>query len=206
MARTLLIQFKLNRHTSAEWAARTEIPLDGEPCWATDTRVLKIGDGANTWNALPAANAGVTDHGALTGLADNDHPQYAFATTLPPVILSAFVPLIPVYAPGAFYVIKQFSLSDYYSGPRCRIEKIIPFVRGVCDKALTVRVTVTGIGVADKVYDASVPAMAATGSLSVDEALTIASHNVVTVAARMDSEPMEPPADVSVDIITSYEP
>jgi hypothetical protein len=41
--------------------------------WATDTNVLYRSDGA-TWSALAA---GVTDHGALTGLADDDHPQYA---------------------------------------------------------------------------------------------------------------------------------
>jgi hypothetical protein len=28
-----------------------------------------------------AGGPGVSDHGALTGLADNDHPQYAFALT-----------------------------------------------------------------------------------------------------------------------------
>jgi hypothetical protein len=40
--------------------------------WATDTNVLYRSDGA-TWSALAA---GVTDHGALTGLGDDDHPQY----------------------------------------------------------------------------------------------------------------------------------
>lgn len=80
MAR-FLIQFALNRHTAAEWAARTEIPLAGEPCWSTDTRVLKIGDGTNVWSALPAANAGVTDHAALTSLAYADSGHTGFAPT-----------------------------------------------------------------------------------------------------------------------------
>jgi hypothetical protein len=40
--------------------------------WATDTNVLYRSDGA-TWSALAA---GVTDHGALTGLLDDDHTQY----------------------------------------------------------------------------------------------------------------------------------
>ena len=34
----------------------------------------------------PPGPAGATDHGALTGLLDNDHPQYVFGTvgTTPP--------------------------------------------------------------------------------------------------------------------------
>lgn len=41
--------------------------------WATDTLRLSRSDGA-AWADL---TAGVSDHGALTGLADDDHPQYA---------------------------------------------------------------------------------------------------------------------------------
>jgi len=33
--------------------------------------------GAAVWAEWPTGTAGVTDHGALTGLADDDHPQYA---------------------------------------------------------------------------------------------------------------------------------
>ncbi len=40
--------------------------------WATDTDALSRSDGI-TWDALAG---GVTDHGALTGLADDDHTQY----------------------------------------------------------------------------------------------------------------------------------
>ena len=45
--------------------------------------LFKIGDGTSAWNALGYANSGgggggggVTDHGALTGLSDDDHSQY----------------------------------------------------------------------------------------------------------------------------------
>lgn len=31
---------------------------------------------------VESSGSGVTDHGALTGLADNDHPQYALAASL----------------------------------------------------------------------------------------------------------------------------
>ena len=82
MAKTILVQLALNRHTAAEWAARTEIPLKGEPCWSSDTHVLKIGDGEHTWNGLSAANAGVTAHGELTGLAYADAGHTGFAPTV----------------------------------------------------------------------------------------------------------------------------
>jgi len=72
VAKTILVQLALNRHTAAEWAARTEIPLKGEPCWSTDTHVLKIGDGASLWSGLTAVS-GTTDASALTsGTLDGD--------------------------------------------------------------------------------------------------------------------------------------
>lgn len=43
--------------------------------WATDTNVLYRSDGA-TWSSL---SAGTIDHGTLTGLGDDDHPQYTTA-------------------------------------------------------------------------------------------------------------------------------
>lgn len=43
--------------------------------WATDTEVLSRSDGI-TWDSL------VTDHGGLTGLGDDDHPQYALDSDL----------------------------------------------------------------------------------------------------------------------------
>jgi len=41
----------------------------------TDGQVLTF-DTTNGWQAEDVAAAGVADHGALTGLADDDHPQY----------------------------------------------------------------------------------------------------------------------------------
>jgi hypothetical protein len=35
----------------------------------------------DNWQASTGAGGGVTDHGALTGLADNDHPQYLLSAT-----------------------------------------------------------------------------------------------------------------------------
>jgi hypothetical protein len=45
-------------------------PLDGQ--------VIAWNAGASRWEPT-TGGGGVTDHGALTGLADNDHPQYALA-------------------------------------------------------------------------------------------------------------------------------
>jgi len=43
----------------------------------TDGEVLTYDSGTGQWRNEPSAGGGVTDHGALTGLADDDHPQYA---------------------------------------------------------------------------------------------------------------------------------
>ena len=52
----------------------------GMPGIDIDTGVFKIGDGATPWaDLIPPASGGgggVTDHGMLTGKADDDHPQY----------------------------------------------------------------------------------------------------------------------------------
>lgn len=55
---------------------------------------------AGTWLQWPA---GITDHGALTGLADNDHPQYALAADLAALqasdLVTRWIPLT-VYDPA----------------------------------------------------------------------------------------------------------
>ena len=48
---------------------------DAHPGYATDADLT-------THAATPHGGGGVTDHGALTGLADGDHPQYATDTSL----------------------------------------------------------------------------------------------------------------------------
>ena len=44
--------FKLRRNTAAQAASNNPILEDGEPGFAKDTRVLKIGDGTTPWNDL----------------------------------------------------------------------------------------------------------------------------------------------------------
>ena len=50
MPRRVLIKVRVG--TAAEWAASPTIPALGEPCYATDTGMLKIGDGVNVWSAI----------------------------------------------------------------------------------------------------------------------------------------------------------
>lgn len=47
---------------------------------AANGQVLTMVGGVEAWAA--PAGGGVTDHGALTGLADNDHPHYALGATV----------------------------------------------------------------------------------------------------------------------------
>ena len=45
-------QFRLKRGTAEAWARNNPILATGEPGWATDSKVLKIGDGKTHWNDL----------------------------------------------------------------------------------------------------------------------------------------------------------
>jgi len=44
---------KHRRGTAAEWTSQNPTPENGEPCFETDSRLEKIGDGVTAWNALP---------------------------------------------------------------------------------------------------------------------------------------------------------
>lgn len=64
------------RDTAANWTSVNPVLSDGMPGYEKDTGKLKIGDGVTPWNSLAYSFEGITDHGALTGLGDDDHPQY----------------------------------------------------------------------------------------------------------------------------------
>jgi len=53
----------------------------GEAYYATDNHILYAWDGA-AWCIVATGGTGVTVHGALTGLLDDDHTQYAKDTDL----------------------------------------------------------------------------------------------------------------------------
>lgn len=70
------IRIQVRRGLAAQWVSVNPVLSEGEIGFETDTGKFKIGDGLTAWNALAYPPAGVSDHGALTGLADDDHPQY----------------------------------------------------------------------------------------------------------------------------------
>lgn len=88
MPRGSLIQFR--KGTAAEWTARNPVLALAEPGLETDTGKVKYGDGTTAWSSLAyssgGSEGGVTDHGALTGLLDDDHPQYVKTSSLSELI------------------------------------------------------------------------------------------------------------------------
>ena len=48
---------RARRGTAAEWDLSTDILYSGELAWASDTNEFKLGDGFNTFSALPSVNA-----------------------------------------------------------------------------------------------------------------------------------------------------
>ena len=66
---------KIAAYQDGAWAFYT--PKDGWRAWVTSANVLAV-YAAGTWSALPSGGggSGVSDHGLLTGLSDDDHPQY----------------------------------------------------------------------------------------------------------------------------------
>ena len=53
MAEILKTTFQLRRGLESAWIRNNPILASGEPGWATDTHVLKIGDGIHPWIELP---------------------------------------------------------------------------------------------------------------------------------------------------------
>lgn len=50
-------RFKIRNGTDEEWRTIDPILLEGEPGYATDTNVYKIGNGKLRWTELPAISA-----------------------------------------------------------------------------------------------------------------------------------------------------
>lgn len=53
---TVKTTFKLRRGYLAKWEEVNPILAEGEPGWALDAFILKIGDGQLRWTELPAIN------------------------------------------------------------------------------------------------------------------------------------------------------
>lgn len=74
---------QIRRDTSANWTSVNPTLAQGEFGYETNTGKIKIGDGSTAWNSLAYSFdfvSGVTDHGLLTGLGDDDHTQYLNTT------------------------------------------------------------------------------------------------------------------------------
>ena len=54
MATTIKTTFKFKRGLLMRWEETNPILSEGEPGWATDAYILKIGDGIHPWTELPA--------------------------------------------------------------------------------------------------------------------------------------------------------
>lgn len=83
------VQTQQRRATAAAWSASGKILADGELGVATDTKILKIGDGVNEWDDLPVAfqayylSAGGTavNSDLLGGISSTGFVKTADATT-----------------------------------------------------------------------------------------------------------------------------
>lgn len=52
----MAVTIKLRRGLLARWEEVNPILAEGEPGWAIDEYVLKVGDGKSRWTELPAIN------------------------------------------------------------------------------------------------------------------------------------------------------
>ena len=68
-------KIQLRRDTAANWTSANPTLAQGEPGYEIDTGRVKVGDGTTPWNAL-GYSFEADDHGTLSGLGDDDHPQY----------------------------------------------------------------------------------------------------------------------------------
>jgi hypothetical protein len=67
-------RFRLRRDTAANWANVNPVPLDGEPCVETDTKLCKRGDGTTHYNDLLYIISG--DFDGLDSIADGQVPVW----------------------------------------------------------------------------------------------------------------------------------
>lgn len=67
-----MTKIQVRRDTAANWAAKNPVPAQGEPCYETDTRKLKFGDGSTKYNNLSyIEGGGSSGGGTTTTVSDN---------------------------------------------------------------------------------------------------------------------------------------
>jgi len=110
---------------------------DGSPSIDTDTVIFnseafyveRDSAGKAVVNFRPDAADGITDHGALTGLGDNDHPQYLLRTETPP----GFYGIVFRESDGSYverddtleFASDDFDLSTVGGKPRVKLGDVI---------------------------------------------------------------------------------
>lgn len=86
MATVIKTTFKLRRGLMSEWISANPVLAAGEPGFATDANILKIGNGANSWSELPEISGGASispDNSSLTYNANGDLVVMGFETAEP---------------------------------------------------------------------------------------------------------------------------
>lgn len=63
-------QMRIWRSTAADWSTVNPIIADGELVWASDVKVLKIGDGTSAYNSLPKLYDGTLEFSDLTSAVE----------------------------------------------------------------------------------------------------------------------------------------
>jgi hypothetical protein len=107
------VRFQVGGHTAAAWAASNPVLLEREIATETDTRKMKIGDGATRWNNLPYA---VTWGGIAGALADQ--PDLALALSqLAPLDTGGKVPRANLPTVTALSAYREGTTSFMTIGP-----------------------------------------------------------------------------------------
>lgn len=81
---TTYVRFILRKSPSSDWAFSNPVLQPGEPGYATDTGILKIGDGIRPWTTLPSLQtAGALGPTGPTGIQGDDGPTGPTGATGP---------------------------------------------------------------------------------------------------------------------------
>lgn len=80
-----LVRIRIRRGTASEWSSANPILASGEPGWAYDTNVFKIGNGTDHWNDLSGISGGgggaVDSVNGQTGVVVLDEDDIAAGAT-----------------------------------------------------------------------------------------------------------------------------
>ena len=81
MAEVIKTTYQLRRGTSSAWERNNPVLASGEPGFAIDKNLLKIGDGITAWNDLKAINSAEGNGDNVNGCVYNAKTHYDFPNT-----------------------------------------------------------------------------------------------------------------------------